>query len=296
MPNSSAGYILLTSSCMLSLRACLLVVAISSHPVIAARSQESSQPGGPVRLASAARVATAEELRLLNDVLHQTAGDFHRWAYTERRIMRDDKGRVKSDTLLRYDPSKPYAEQWTPLKVDGREPSARDFAKFRRRGEKAAPAQTRDGAAEPDHRQRPSLGEFINVTKSSIAAETPTHLVFEVPLLKNGNERFPPEKFLVLARLRKDRAQLENVSVRLRESFRAKLLVKVKSGEGSLDFDVVDPKHPPTLVAIEGDAVASILFINIGGSMELKRTDFKHVKPFDERFDVQIGTLKAIDF
>jgi hypothetical protein len=72
--------------------------------------------------------------------------------------------------------------------------------------------------------------------------------------------------------------------------------VKVKSGEGSLDFAVVDPKYPPTLVAIEGDAVASIFFINVGGSMELKRTQLKHVKPFDERFEVQIGTLKAIDF
>lgn len=278
---------------MLSLRSCLLVVAVSSHAVIVARSEESRQPGA-LLIASAARVATAEEFRLLNDGLHKTAGDFHRWAYTEHRIMRDDKGRVKSDTLLRYDPSKPYAEQWTPLKVDGRDPSARDRAKFRRRGEKAA--HTLDGAAEPDHRRRPALGELIDVTKSSIAAETPTHLVFEVPLLKKGNERFPPEKFLVLARLRKHGAQLENVSVRLRESFRAKLLVKVKSGEGSLDFDVVDPEHPPTLVAIQGDAVASVLFINIGGSMELKRTDFKHVKPFDERFDVQIGTLKAIDF
>ncbi|MGH7947148.1 MAG: hypothetical protein ACREH8_11955 [Opitutaceae bacterium] len=43
-------------------------------------------------------------------------------------------------------------------------------------------------------------------------------------------------------------------------------------------------------------AVASVLFINVGGSMELKRTDLKRVKPFDERFEVQIGTLKAIDF
>jgi hypothetical protein len=132
--------------------------------------------------------------------------------------------------------------------------------------------------------------------KSSVASETPTHLVFEVPLIKVGNERFPPEKFLVLARVRKEGRQLENVSVRLRESFRSKLVVKVKSGEGSLDFSVVDPKYPATLTAIEGGAEASVLFISIGGAMQLKRTELKHVKPFDERFEVQIGTLKAIDF
>ena len=252
----------------------------------------------PPRLvaASPARPATPAELTLLNELLHKTAGDFHRWAYTEHRVMRDDKGRVKSETLLRFDPSKPYAEQWTPIKVDGKEPSEREKAKYRRRGEKGAPASQFLTTPDPDNRRRRSLGELIDVMKSSIASETPTHLVFEVPLLKIGNERFPPENFLVHARVRKDGGLLENVAVRLRESFRSKLVVKVKSGEGSLDFAPVDPKYPPTLVRIEGDAVASVLFISIGGSMELKRTELKHVKPFDERFDVQIGTLKAIDF
>lgn len=242
-----------------------------------------------------ARAATAVERQLLNDVLHKSAGDFHRWAYTEHRVMRDDKGRIKSDTLLRYDPSKPYAEQWNPLKINGREPSERDRAKYRRRGEKSASEGPMSGG-DSDRRRRPALGELIDLSKSFIATETATHLVYEVPLLKNGNERFPPEKFLVLVRVRKEGVLLENVAVRLRESFRAKLVVKVKSGEGSLDFGAVNPKYPPTLVAIEGDAVASVLFINVGGSMELKRTELKHVKPFDERFDVQIGTLKAIDF
>ena len=244
---------------------------------------------------STARAATPAELTLLNDVLHKTAGDFHRWAYTEHRVMRDDKGRVKSEVLLRYDPSKPYAEQWTPIKIDGKEPSEREKTKYRRRGEKSGPA-SQFSTPDPDNRRRRSLGELIDVTKSSIASETPTHLVFEVPLLKVGNERFPPENFLVLARVKKEGSLLENVAVRLRESFRSKLVVKVKSGEGSLDFAPVDTKYPPTLVGIEGDAVASVLFISIGGSMELKRTELKHVKPFDERFDVQIGTLKAIDF
>lgn len=233
---------------------------------------------------------------MLNEVLHKTADDYYRWAYTEHRVLRDEKGKLKSEVVLRYDPSKPYAEQWTPIKVDGREPSDRDRAKYRKRGEKGAPPEAMVASPGAGNPRRPSLGELIDVTKSSIAADTPTHLVFEVPLRKNGNERFPPEKFQVLARVKKDGNLLENISVRLRESFRSKLVVKVKSGEGSLDFSPVDPKHPPALVAVGGDASASILFVSVGGSMELKRTELKHVKPFDERFDVQIGTLKAIDF
>jgi hypothetical protein len=89
---------------------------------------------------------------------------------------------------------------------------------------------------------------------------------------------------------------LENIAVRLRGSIRSKLIVKVKSGEGTLHFAKIDPKHPPTLTSIKGDASASVLFVSIGGVLELKRTELKHVKPFDERFEVQIGTLKAIDF
>ena len=247
--------------------------------------------------AGGARAASPAELTTLSDVLHRTADDYRRWAYTEHRIMRDEKGRVKSDTLVRHDPSKPYAEQWTPLKIDGKDPSDRERAKYRRMGEQAektelAPAS---GLPHPDSRRRRSLGEVLDVPRSSIAAETPSHFVFDIPLMKFGNERFPPEKFQVLARVRKEGPALENIAVRLRESFRAKLVVKVKSGEGSLDFSPVDPRYPPVLVAIAGDAVASVLFVSIGGSMELKRGELKHVKPFDERFDVQIGTLKAID-
>jgi hypothetical protein len=100
----------------------------------------------------------------------------------------------------------------------------------------------------------------------------------------------------VLARIERASAALENISVRLRESFRSKLILKVKSGDGTLDFERVDPKYPPTLTAIRGDASASIIFVSVGGELELKRTALKHVKPFNERFDVQIGTLKAIDF
>ena len=244
----------------------------------------------------AGRAATPQEIALLNEVLHKTADDYWRWAYTEQKVIRDDKGKVKSETLLRFDPSKPYAEQWTPLKIEGREPTERERTKYRRRGEKSGSEFGLSGKAAGDARQRKSLGELIEVGKSLILSETTTHLVFEVPLLKVGNERFPPEKFLVVARVKKEDRLLENVSVRLRESFRAKLIVKIKSGEGSLDFAPVNPKYPAALVAIQGDAVASVLFVNIGGSIELKRTELKHVKPFDERFDVQIGTLKAIDF
>jgi hypothetical protein len=256
--------------------------------------------GSDVRLepvaASTARAATAGEMGMLNEVLHRTANDYARWAFTEHRVVKDDKGKVKSELLLRYDPSKPYAEQWMPLAIDGKPPSERDFDKYRRMGERRTPVDVTRPMASGSSKRRPTLGELIDVPRSSIAAETDTHLIFDVALVKQGNERFPPDKFQVLTRIRKEGEVLENISVRLRESFRAKLVVKVKSGEGSLDFAAVDPKYPPALVSITADAAGSILFVNIGRAVVLNRTDQKHVKLYDERFDVQIGSLKAIDF
>lgn len=243
-------------------------------------------------LAVGPRAATPAEISLLNDTLHKVADDLRRWAYTEHRVIRDSKGRVKSEQVVRYDPSKPYAEQWTPVAIDGREPTTRERARFRRRGEESDPERP----VSSSRRRYPTLGEAIDVNRSSLAEETPTHWVFEIPLRTVGNERFPPEKFRVQARLQKEDGRLENISVLLRESFRAKLVVKVKSGDASLDFAPVDPKHPPTLVSVTGDADWSILFFGGGGSLDLKRTELRRVRPYDERFEVKIGTLKAIDF
>jgi hypothetical protein len=252
---------------------------------------------GETQTPSTARAATAEEVGMLNDILHKTADDLRRWAYTERQIVRDHKGNVKTDQLVRYDPSRPYPEQWTPLQIGGKEPSERDREKFRKRGEDAAKDPARNGVQVGSRRaKRVSLGEVLDVPRASIAAESGTHWTFDIPLLKVGNERFPPEKFQVHARVRKDGTLLENIAVKLRDSFRSKLVVKVKSGEGTIEFAQVDPKYPPTMVKIGGDASASILFVNVGGSIDVTRTELKHVRPFDERFEVQIGTLKAIDF
>jgi hypothetical protein len=47
---------------------------------------------------------------------------------------------------------------------------------------------------------------------------------------------------------------------------------------------------------VRAQGSASILFVPFGGSVELDRTDFRHVRPFGDRFEVQIGALKALDF
>lgn len=251
--------------------------------------------GGATGAAAEPRAASDEERGMLNFALNEAARDFYRWAFTEARVVRDEKGKVKSDTVVRVDPSKPYAEQYVPLTVGGKPPSERDLTKYRRQGERA---QKRDEQAERGETEdRPTLGEVMNPLAARVVSADERAVVFEVPLRPDRNNRFPPEKFEVWVRVaREGGGVLEQINVRLRESFRSKLVVKVKSGGGVLEFTRVDPKHPPALVSIKGDASASILFFSVGGELDLKRTELKRVKPYSERFGVQIGTLKAIDF
>jgi hypothetical protein len=77
---------------------------------------------------------------------------------------------------------------------------------------------------------------------------------------------------------------------------REKIVIKVSAGEGHIEFKTVDPKHPPQLSEIRANGSGSIIFVPIGRSYELRRDEYKRVKPFGDRFEVQIGALKAIDF
>ena len=233
---------------------------------------------------------------LLEEALKKTLRDVDRWAYTETTVQIDEKGRPKERATVRFDPSKPYAEQYTPLEIDGKPPTESALKKYRKKGEKRGvriEKAERDGEDDP---KRKSLGELMDLENAVVAQEDAVSVTYEVPLKKEGNNRFPPEKFRVVALVNKADRSLKFVDMKLRESLRAMVLVKVKSGEATLSFEPADPKFAPPLTKIRAAASASALFVSIGGKYTSDRTDFKRVKPYGDRFDVQIGTMKALDF
>ena len=239
---------------------------------------------------------------LLFDALAKLSQDFDRWAYTETRASTDPYGNPKGETIVRFDPSKPYAEQYTPLKIDGQPPTERQKKSYQTRGERRGDRLMRDEAAGKTpglDLPRFRLGgdnSAIDLERATIAGETETAVTFNVPLRKDAYGTLPVDKLELLARVNKERRAFEDVSLRVRESFRVKLLVKVKGGAASVDFGVIDPKFAPVMTAVQGEGTASVLFLKFGGSLDLKRTDFRRVKPYSERFGVKIGPLKALDF
>lgn len=237
----------------------------------------------------------AETPRLLEQALQKVAADFDRWAYTQTLIERDGKGKVIRETVVRFDPSKPFAEQFTPLRVDGAEPDDGDRRKFRRRGErreKEIENAGRDGK-NPSTR---TLGELMEIDQATVVAEDDASVTYEVPLKKDGNKRLPPDKFRVTARVGKKSQSFETIVAELRGSLREKVVVKIKSGAGRIDFATVNENHAPTITAIQGGGRASVLLVPIGRDYDLKRDDFERVKPYSNRFGVEIGPLKSIDF
>lgn len=249
-------------------------------------------------LTLAALSGRAEVPALLDEALQKTLRDTDRWAFTQTWVEFDGKGKELNRAVVRFDPSKPYAEQYTPLSVDGKPPTAGDLAKYRRRGEKRGERiekAERDGS-ENTTKTRQTLGELMDIERATVAAEDATTITYEVPLKKEGNKRFPPEKFQVLARVNKATRGFERIEAKLREAMRSMLVVKIKSGEGAMEFATVDPKFAPAMVAVRGGGLASVAFVPIGRRYDLKHEDFKRVKPYGDRFGVQIGTMKTIDF
>ena len=239
---------------------------------------------------------------LLLDALTKLSQDFDRWAYTETRVSTDPRGKPKGETIVRFDPSKPYAEQYMPLKIDGQPPTERQVSNYQKRGERRGDRLIREEAAGKS--PGPDLPRFrfegdntaIDLGHATIVSETQTSVTFNVPLRNDGRGTLPVEKLELLARVNKEQRAFENVSLRVREAFRVKLLLKVKGGTANVDFAVVDPKFMPVVTSVAGEGAASILFFQFGGSFELKRTDIRRVKPYSERFGVKIGPLKALDF
>lgn len=226
------------------------------------------------------------------------------WAYTETRVERDKTGKVvDGETIVRFDPSKPFEEQFTPLKVEGREPTEKDRAKYRKQGvqrgehlqREAERAEKTDQPAE----ERPLLNfnskKFVvALERATVIEEKGSLITYEVPLDAIGKPPFPLERIRIRMRVNREKNLVENLNVRVLEPFRVKVVAKVRSGDFNLDFAEIDPKYPPVPTSIRVDFSASLLLLSKTGSFEQRCADYQRVKPYFDRFGVKIGPLKAL--
>ncbi len=112
----------------------LLLAGLSA---VAGNVTDSPEVKFPVALGG--RPATADELARIRASLLQVAREQNHWAYTETMVIKDDKGRVRETTVVRFDPSKPYPEQYTPLVIEGRPPTEKTVEGIPAKGREARP-------------------------------------------------------------------------------------------------------------------------------------------------------------
>lgn len=237
----------------------------------------------------------AEAPALLRDALVKVAQDKGRWAYTQADQMKNGQDKVVESTVFRFDPSKPYAEQYAPIAIQGHPPSKADFEKYRQRGlQRGHDLEKAEAAGKPTPGR--TLGDVVDLDHATVSSEDADTVTYQVPLRADNNERFPPDKFLVLVRVNKARRALEHVAVHLRAPMRFALVLKVKSGEVDADFAQVDAKHNPAMTTVRGGGAVSIVFVPVTRTGEMIRSEFKHVRPYDEQFNVEVGPAKALDF
>lgn len=213
--------------------------------------------------------------------------DAPRWAYTQRFVEFDRKGRQKDSWVARYDPSLHYDVQWTLLEKSGRPPSEAQQKKFRKE------------RAKLEQKGRVRLGEALDVQRAVSVPDATgmsDELIYEVPLRPIEESAFPPEKFQVFVKIGRQKHELRAIDLKLRERARVAVVLNVKAASAHIEFATVRDDAGPAIAKIDASGSATVMFMPIGGRAEATRTDFKRVTPYDDRFVVKPGPLRTIDF
>lgn len=252
------------------MRVLLFLLLSLLAPSLAPASERATETGAPAPLDAALRKLLAEE---------------GHWAYTRTVRVFDKDGRLERTDLERYDPSQPESGRWTLVLRNGLPPDSGVVRSWQRQRDREM------------RRRGRSLGAILDFPGATLADDNRTHLIYSVPILAGASRRFPAEKFYVLLQVEKTRGEIDRLAVRTTEAFRVAGVARVDNVEADATFAVIDPEYPaqPVSGTAAGEARVAWL-LRVGGRVELAWSDFKRVEPYDARYEVSIGDLKALDF
>jgi hypothetical protein len=212
------------------------------------------------------RAATEAERAMFTDAYGKLGADPDQWAYTETSHGLEDK-RV---TVTRVDPSKPEAERCVLVSIDGKTPKPADVQAWRD-----------DGGDTPKALgDLPSLASIVDLQEVRVFQDETAAVVFELPI-RSGSAEFPAEKFQAHFRVNKTHRSFEDITVKLRNTFRVAGVVKVTDAGLDMRFQTFDPALAPQPVWFKAGGGVRVLLVKFSRSFEATRTDYKRVVPFD---------------
>jgi hypothetical protein len=226
-----------------------------------------------------------------------------RWAYTQTQAFFGLTESLKRDTVLRVDPSRTYTEQFKPLMIEGAPPTSEKLDEFRGIGERVAKRRLRQERESKEHsgdELQLSLNFQVvtpDLAHATVLAEDAGSVTYEVPLRTKGNGGGSVfDAFQVTARVNKRRREFEHATFRQRAPMRVDVVAKVSEAEIDCEFTPVDPAFPAVITRETQQATVRVLFVKRLLKFEMRRGDFRHVTPYDERFGVKLGPIRTIQF
>lgn len=260
---------------------------------------------------------------LINDALEAVLEHQGRWAYTETQIGVGKDGKPTEPSVHRIDPSKPYAEQYTPILVKGKPATDKDRKKAAKRGEQIAKRrlegrtaedggqQTEDGGQQAEDGGRKAGGRRVDevnlsvqgrkvkpqIDQARVVAEDEATVTLLVPLLPAGERDRILDKFELTSRINKASRQFESVMITQQAPLRVKLVAKVSDLRLQIDFSTPDPKYPAFATKMSASGSFALFWgRDRDFAVESVRTDLQRVTPYDERFQVRVGEARTIEF
>lgn len=226
-----------------------------------------------------------------------------RWACIETHASIGSDGQRHGESILRIDPSQPYAQQIVPLKLNGQAPTekqikdwaAHNEAIARQRSENAIPQNSAE-QKEDYHLRIANKDVSPLLDRATVIAEDDASVTYAVPMRLAKQANGPLfDTYQLTARVSKVQQQFEHVTLRQQKPY------KIGAGTYSgglieIDFARPDPRFPAVPVKRTFIQTNKPLF---GGPHHwhdvIERTDLRHVMPYDERFGVKIGKLRTLE-
>lgn len=221
-------------------------------------------------LGTSLTLARAADTSLLQQVARRWLDESNRWAFTQQ-VREYDGVALKEERVERYDPSQRETSRWRLISIDGRAPTADEWAAWTKRKNKP-------------HRRKPkSVADYFDFDHARLLDETADTVRYQLPLKTSAEWLFPIDKVDLLVTVDKAGPALQQVQASVAEPFRVALgLAHVLDID--LDVRMAGPAATdPADAKPTGSAHAVVS--KLGRRVEYSWNDFKRVKPHAEESD-----------
>jgi hypothetical protein len=209
---------------------------------------------------------------LLAQALEQWKAGHGDIACTQHTRVLDDRGRVKTSRVERYDPSLPDAQRWRLLEIDGKPPTEQQRKEWETRKNRKP---RKKGGAEPE--------QYLEFEHAVAVEMTDRIARYEVNLRPETARLINVEKLSILITVDRETGALLHISAMLREPIRVLLgLAKITDVDLNVSFEAADADGPPAANEVQIGSSARVRLSKFGDPTEYRWSDFKRVTAYAE--------------